>query len=123
MQRYGIDYAVTATDLRFSATVSGTYHDVLHFMITAFDDEGHMGASQISQLDADLKPEVLRDLTTTGLRLHEEIDVPVKSVAMRLGVEDVANSHIGTIEVPLPVKAPADSAVVARRSMPAIEPD
>jgi hypothetical protein len=123
MQHYAIDYAVTASDLRFNATSTGTYHDVLHFMITAFDDEGHMGASQISQLDTDLKPEVLRDITAAGLRLHEEIDVPVKSVSMRLGVEDVANSHIGTIEIPLPVKAPPEEPMVARRALPAIEPD
>jgi len=123
MQHYAIDYAVTASDLRFSATSTGTYHDVLHFMITAFDDEGHLGASQISQLDADLKPEVLHDITAAGLRLHEEIDVPVKSVAMRLGVEDVASSHIGTIEIPLPVKAPPEEPLVARRGLPAIEPD
>ncbi|MGA8153876.1 MAG: VWA domain-containing protein [Terriglobales bacterium] len=123
MQRYAVDYAVTTTDLRFSATPEGTYHDVLHFMITAFDEDGHLGASQISQLDADLKPEVFRDIALGGIRLHEEIEVPVKSVAMRLGVEDVANSHIGTIEIPLPVKASPDAPAVARRSLPAIEPD
>ena len=97
--------------------------NIVPIMITAFDDEGRLGASQISQLDADLKPEVFRDITLGGVRLHQEIDVPVKSIAMRLGVEDVANSHIGTIEIPLPVKAPPDAPIVARRSLPPIEPD
>jgi hypothetical protein len=49
--------------------------------------------------------------------------VPAKSTVMRLGVEDEANSHIGTIEIRLPVKAPPDAPQVVRRSMPPVERD
>jgi len=55
--------------------------------------------------------------------VHQEIDVPVKSVALRLGVEDVADSHIGTLEIPLPVKALPDTPAVAQRSLPPVERD
>jgi VWFA-related protein len=123
MQRYSIDYAVIPTDLRFTPTAEGTYRDILNFMITAFDDDGNMVASQVSQLTADLKPETVRDVTLGGLRLHQEIDVPVKSTTMRLGVEDTANSHLGTLEIPLPVKAPPETAAARRNSLPPIEPD
>ena len=47
--------------------------------------------------------------------------MPAKSAVMRLGVVDEANSHIGTIEIPLPVKAPPDAPQVVRRSMPPVE--
>jgi len=33
------------------------------------------------------------------VRLHQEIDVPVKGVSMRLGIEEAANSHVGTLEI------------------------
>lgn len=101
----------------------GIYHDVINFMATAFDEEGALVASQISQVAADLKPETFRDIQLGGVRVHQEIDVPLKSVALRLGVEDVADSHIGTLEIPLPVQAPPDAPAVARRSMPPVERD
>ncbi len=123
MQLYSIDYAVTPADLHFNPMPDGTYHDVINFMATAFDDEGALVASQISQVAADLKPETFRDIQLGGVRVHQEIDVPLKSVALRLGVEDVADSHIGTLEIPLPVAAPPDAPAVARRSMPPVERD
>jgi hypothetical protein len=123
MQLYSVDYAVTPTDLRFNSTPDGTYHDVVNFMITAFNEEGKLAASQISQMAADIKPEVFQDILLSGVRVHQEIDVPAKSAVMRLGVEDEANSHIGTIEIPLPVKAPPDAPQVVRRSMPPVERD
>ncbi len=123
MQLYAIDYAVTPADLRFNPMPDGTYHDVINFMATAFDDEGVLVASQISQVAADLKPETFRDIQLGGVRVHQEIDVPLKSVALRLGVEDVADSHIGTLEIPLPVEAPLDAPAVARRSLPPVERD
>jgi hypothetical protein len=122
VQRYSIDHAVNFGDLRFSPGADGKYHDVVNFMVTAFDENGKLMASQVSQTVADLKPEVLKDIMAGGLRMHQEIDVPVKGVAMRLGVEDVSNSHIGTLEIPLPVAAPPEGVDVARRSVP-VEPD
>lgn len=123
MQRYSVEYAVTPTDLRFNQSAEGTYQGVFNFMITTFDENGKLGVSQISQAVPDLKTAAMRDVMLGGVRLHQEIDVPVNSTTMRLGVEDMANSHVGTIEIPLPVKAPPDAAVATRRSMPAIEPD
>jgi VWFA-related protein len=123
MQRYGIDHAVTFSDLRFSPGADGAYHGTMNFMVTAFDAEGKLMASQVSQSTANLKPEALKDVMAGGLRLHQEIDVPVKCIALRLGVEDVSNSHIGTIEIPLPVSPPPQSTDIARRALPQVEPD
>jgi len=123
MQRYGIDHAVAFSDLRFTPTPEGKYHGVVNFMVTAFDSEGKQIASQLSQSVADLKPEVMKDIMAGGVRVHQEIDVPVSGTAMRLGVEDVSNSHVGTMEIRLPVPAPTESQEGARRTLPPVEPD
>jgi VWFA-related protein len=123
MQRYAVEYAVTPTDLRFTQSPEGTYQGVFNFMVATFGDNGKPGASQISQAVPNLKPDSMRDIMLGGVRLHQEIDVPVTSTVMRLGVEDMANSHVGTLEIPLPVKAPPDAPIVRYRSMPAVEPD
>jgi VWFA-related protein len=123
MQRYAIDDAVSFSDLRFTPTPEGKYHGVVNFMVTAFDSEGKQIASQLSQSVADLKPEVMKDVMAGGVRIHQEIDVPMNGVAMRLGVEDVTNSHVGTVEIRLPVPAPPESQESARRTLPPVEPD
>jgi hypothetical protein len=122
-QRYAVDYLVAPTDLQFTPAEDGKYHDVLNFMITAFDDDGKLLASQVSQVVADLSPKTLQGVLRTGMRLHQEVEIPVKGTVMRLGVEDMANSHIGTVEISLPVKAPPEVAVSQSRRMPPVEPD
>ncbi len=123
MQRYSIDHAVSVSDLHFRPTPEGKYHGVVNFMVTAFDGEGKQVASQLSELNAALKPEEMKDILAGGVRIHQEIDVPVNSVALRLGVEDVSDSHIGTMEIQLPVPAPPEGLEGVRRSLPPVEPD
>ena len=123
MQRYSIDHAVSVSDLHFRPTPEGKYHGVMNFMVTAFDGEGKQVASQVSEMNADLKPEAMKDMLAGGVRIHQEIDVPVNSVAMRLGVEDVSDSHIGTMEIQLPVPSPPEGLEGVRRSLPPVEPD
>jgi hypothetical protein len=124
MQHYGIDYAVDASDLRFSPTPSGTYHAVLSFMITAFSDDDRLVSSRVSTATSDLKPANYKDVMTGGFRLHQELDVPVDAVSLRLGVEDAASSHVGTLEIPLPVPVPPEAPEqAATHQLPPIEPD
>lgn len=123
MQRYGIDHAVAFSDLRFNPTPEGKYHGAVNFMVMAFDGQGKQVASQLSQTVADIKPEQLKDLMAGGVRLHQEVDVPVSGAALRLGVEDVSNSHVGTIEIKLPVPAPPQGPESTRKSLPPVEPD
>jgi len=123
MQRYAVDHAVTFSDLSFTPTGKGTYHGVVNFMVTAFDKEGELTASEVSQTVADLKPEALQDIRDGGMRVHQEVEVPVKSISMRIGVEDVTNSHVGTLEIALPVLPPPDGNDGSRRPMPPVEPD
>jgi hypothetical protein len=94
---------------------------MLDFMVTTFDEKGKLMASQVAHSVSNLKPEALQDVMAGGLRMHQEIDVPVKCVTMRLGVEDVSNGHIGTLEIRLPV--PPEVHEAARRSLPPVEPD
>ena len=123
VQRYAIDHAVSYSDLRFAQASDGTYHDLLNFMVTAFDEGGTLVASQIARTKADFKLDAMKDVVAGGLRMHQEIEVPVKSRTMRLGVEDLSNGHIGTIEIPLPVPPPPEAQAGARRSLPPVEPD
>jgi len=58
-----------------------------------------------------------------GLRIHQEIDVPVKAASLRMAVQDALTGKMGTIEVPLPITAPPGVEQGLVHSMPEIEPD
>jgi VWFA-related protein len=123
MQHYGIDYAVDPSDLRFGITSSNTYHSVLSFMVTGFNDDGRLVASLVNTATSDLKPANYKDVLSGGFRLHQELDVPTEAVTLRLGVEDATSSHVGTMEIPLPVPVPPDAPQIAAHTLPPIEPD
>ena len=125
MQRYSIDYVVSPGDLRFRNGSDGKFHDTLNFLVAASNSDGNMVASQVSQVAADFGPSGYKALFSRGLSVHQEAEVPVASSVIRLGVEDLANGHVGTVEIPLPVPIPpeAPDAVQKVRSLPPIEPD
>jgi hypothetical protein len=55
--------------------------------------------------------------------LRQQVDVPLQAASMRLGVQDVLTGHMGTVEIPLPVKAPPGVEQSLAHVMPEIEPD
>jgi VWFA-related protein len=123
VQHYGIDYAVNSSDLRFFPQENEIRHSALQLMIAGFDDEGRQLSGFSALWASDLGPADYRDVIIGGVHIHQEVDVPVGAVSLRLGIEDQMSNHLGTVELPLPVPAPADVPRTVRHSLPEIEPD
>ncbi len=70
----------------------------------------------------ELGPASYRDALVGGLRIHQEVDVPVSASVLRLGVMDESSKRLGTLEVPLPVKEPPEEAQAQAKKVP-IEPN
>jgi len=123
IQRYAIDYAVTPGQVRFDPTPEGTRHGAINFMVTSFDDDGTLRTNMVSRTATNLKPESYQEVAAGGLRLHQEVDVPIKAATLRIGVQDALSGRMGTIEIALPVKAVPGVEYGLLHSMPEIEPD
>ena len=123
VQHYGIDYAVNSSDLRFAEQENEIRHAALQLMIAGFDDEGRQLSGFSALWASDLRPADYRDVISGGVHIHQEVDVPVGAVSLRLGIADQLSNHLGTVELPLPVPAPADVPHTVRHSLPEIEPD
>ncbi|MGO9339462.1 MAG: VWA domain-containing protein [Terracidiphilus sp.] len=122
VQHYAINYAIAGPQL--ALIPNGTMRRaILDFMVTAFDDDGSIISHIAFRSTNDLKPAGYRDMLIGGLRLHQDMDVPTNAVSMRLGVFDEQSHHLGTLELPLPLKAPPDDAAAQARKMPPVEPD
>jgi VWFA-related protein len=123
VQRFGIDYAADSSDLHFIPKEGGIQHCALNFVIAAYDEAGRQLSGVSHGWTSDLKPEDYQDVITGGVRVHQEVDVPLKAVSLRLGIIDALSHRLGTIEIPLPVPAPSDQPRIVRHSLPEIEPD
>jgi VWFA-related protein len=123
VQRYVVDYAVTPNQLRFEAMSQGTRHGVVNFILTSFDEDGTLRTSILSRATSELKPEDYQEMQVGGLRLRQQVDVPMQASSMRLGVQDALTGHMGTVEIPLPVRAPPGVEQSLLHAMPEIEPD
>jgi VWFA-related protein len=123
VQHYGVDYAVNSSDLRFVPEANDIRHSALQLMIAGFDDEGRQLSGFSALWASDLGPADYRDVARGGVHIHQEVDVPSAAVSLRLGIEDQMSDHLGTVELPLPVPAPADVPRTVRHALPEIEPD
>jgi hypothetical protein len=122
VQHYAIDYAVAGPQL--GLTPNGTMQRAtLDFMASAFNDDGSIATRTAFKTTSDLKPAAYQDMIIGGLRMHQEVDVPANAVSLRLGVLDELSRHFGSLELPLPLKAPPDEAAARARALPPIEPD
>ena len=122
MQHYAINYAIAGPQLALTSN-GNMRRAILDFMITAFDDDGAIISHIAFKTTNDLKPAAYRDMIIGGLRMHQEVDVPANAVSLRLGVFDEQSRHLGTLELPLPLKAPPDEPAAQGRRLPPVEPD
>jgi VWFA-related protein len=122
VQHYAVDYAIAGPQLH-SVDQGSMHHGVLAFMASAFDDDGKQLSRVASRTTSDLKAPSYRDVMVGGFRLHQEFDVPVNAVSLRLGVEDELNRRLGTVAISLPVPPPPEEAGLHAKTLPEIAPD
>jgi VWFA-related protein len=123
VQHYAINFAVDSANLRFIPQNNGDHNSTLTVMLAAYDADGHQLAGLSSLWAANLKPGAYKDVLTGGVRIEQQLDVPIQAVSLRLGVADQSTSYLGTLELPLPVPVPTDLPRVVKHSLPEIEPD
>lgn len=122
MQRYAVNYAIAGQQLALTPN-GDTRRAILDFIVTAFDDDGSVVFHIAFKTTSDLKPAGYRDMLIGGLRMHRDVDIPANAASLRLGVFDEQSRHLGTLELPLPLKAPPDDPIARARRLPPIEPD
>ncbi len=122
VQHYAVDYAIAGPQLHF-VDEGSLHHGILAFMASAYDDNGKALSRIGSRSVSDLKASSFKDVMIGGFRMHQEFDVPVAAVSLRLGVEDELNRRLGTVEIPLPVPQPPEEIGFKAKVLPDIEPD
>jgi len=124
LQHYSVDFAIPANSLRFLPQPEGSFRGNFRLLANSYDPDGKGLLQAASTAVADLKPDRYKEVLSEGFRLRQELDVPADATFLRLGVADVTSSTIGTLEIPLPVPVPKDSAIARRAgTLPPVEPE
>jgi|GEM_PF-341543 len=123
VQHYSIDYTFAGSELRFVPLENANYRNVVTLMATSFDSEGRMLTGMSNVGTSDLQPDAYKKMIAGEFGVHQDVDVPVEAASLRLGIQDQMSSHLGTVEIPLPVPPAPDTPRHVRNPLPEIEPD
>jgi len=103
--RYGIDWNVKFSSLQTTAAANGIHQGQVTFAVVVYDSEGKTRNSLVNTLELNLTPARFAQLTRVGLPMHQELDLPMQDVVLRLAVIDRGSGKTGATEISLPLKS------------------
>jgi VWFA-related protein len=108
VKRYWIDYAADMHQVAASLGSDGLYHSSMEFVAIAYDRGGKILNVANRSFKFNLQAAQYNQVMQTGMPMHEELDIPIGEVYLRIAVHDLSTDRIGSLEIPLQVldKAP-----------------
>jgi hypothetical protein len=108
VKRYWIDYSADVHQMDVIVGSDGLYHLSVEFAAIAYDRDGKLLNIVDRGFKLNLQPAQYSQVMQTGMPMHEELDVPIGEVYLRVAVHDLTADRIGSVEIPLMVldKAP-----------------
>lgn len=103
--RYSVNWVVDLHGVNLPIASNGMRHGAINLVVVAYDRDGKARNSTTSPVSLILKPEEYASYLKTGLQFHQELDLPVGPVYLRLAIVETANDRAGATEVPLTIQA------------------
>jgi VWFA-related protein len=105
VKRYSLDYAADLHGASIAQTPDGLSHASLEFVAVAYDRDGERLNSVDKAFTVNMNEDQYKQVMQKGLQIHQQIDLPAGEVYLRAGVHDLVSDRVGSVEVPLMVKA------------------
>jgi len=103
VQRYLVDLSVDPHALEWSALPGNVAHTLIEVAMVAWDADGQRVNYTDRAFLINLNPRQSTQVLKSGLPFHQEIDLPVGEIYLRIAVHDLRNGRIGSLEVPVTV--------------------
>jgi VWFA-related protein len=97
--RYGLDFAITPSDLHLEAGPDGIRRGNIEVMLAAYDADGGLVNVFRKKSEIVLNPQMYAEVMRTGLQMHREIDVPENATYLRTGLMDLDSGKLGSLTV------------------------
>jgi VWFA-related protein len=122
LQRYVIQYILLPRQLDVIEAADGSRHDNLEFAAISYNDDGLTLNGLRTRLQDVIQPERWAEMQQSGYHVPMAILIPVQARSLRLAVRDMSSSHMGSIELPLPLAKEDPLPVVAPVAKPSTAP-
>jgi hypothetical protein len=107
LERYCLDYAADLHNAAFSQSADGLQHAAVEFVAVAYDRDGDRLNAIDQAYTINIDAAKYAQIMQKGLQMHQEIDLPAGEVYLRAAVHDLNSDRVGSIEIPMTVKAKA----------------
>lgn len=97
--RYGLDFAITPTDLHLEVGADGKRRGNIEFMAVAFDADGNAVKMERKKSEIVLEPQMYAEVMRVGLQMHREMEVPEGAAYLRTGIMDLETGKMGSLTV------------------------
>lgn len=99
---YAVEFIVDIRSVQFTVDANKVHHGSLELASFVYDRDGVPLNSTISKANLDLPDDRFGQIAQHGILTRQMIEAPVKGeYSLRVGVCDLANDHVGALEVPL----------------------
>jgi hypothetical protein len=108
-----LDSSLDAGNVAFTLTPDGHHHAQLLVKLIAFRDTGPQPVAvpeNAGMLNVDLDAEHYGAVRKNGIAFRPQLALPPGKYRLRLGVVDMTNDRIGTLDVPFTAISPAGKA-------------
>jgi hypothetical protein len=101
-ERYVISIAALPTAFTFKRVAAGKIHMGAQLATWVYSADGALINTASFKVEGDVDDERYKSIMTNGLKFEQEVSVPVKGESfLRIGVEDLATSRVGVVEIPV----------------------
>lgn len=103
LHRYLVDFALDPDAVAWTALPNGGAHAEIEIAMVAWDADGRRINDTDRADKADLDLAESQKALSSGLPIHQEIDLPSGAIFLRIALHDLRNGRIGSMEIPLRV--------------------
>jgi hypothetical protein len=113
-QRYVLSIVALPTAFTFIRTAAGKIHMGAKLATFVYSADGELINIASFKVDGDLDDDHYKSIMANGMKFQQEISVPEKRESfLRIGIEDLATSRVGVVEIPVATLAKLKPAATA----------
>jgi hypothetical protein len=101
LTRYGLLYALPASQITLSPGPGGTHTGSVTFAAAAYDTGGKLVTSLSQTIQLPLSAAEYQQFRKTPFQYYLQLDLPPGQLFLRIGVFDGVSNKIGTLEIPV----------------------
>ena len=105
LQTYLVRFVIVPHELSIAKIPDGNRRVELQLAACAYDRVGRRLKRLITTTRLTIKPDEYQHVRSRGLRIDERLALPVRAASLRLAVRDVPSGRVGSLEVPLALRA------------------